>query len=246
MVALAAPVAALAASNPVVSALQGTAAAKSSRIGISVSSLIQSRRVSTTGTAEQRGSSVHMKMKIGAGVLAMPMEGIEVVESGHVVVYLKTPALASMLPAGKTWLKIDLQRQGAVLGIDFAWLINGTPTQSPKILSTALASTRRLETTSIAGRAATRYHVVIDLDRAAAANPAARASINKLRQLTQTKRIPEDIWVGSDGRVSRLRMTSVVTTQGVKATSTTTLTYLAYDIPVTIKAPPASRVYQAP
>lgn len=246
LLAVAAPAAASASSSPVVSALQKTAAAKSSRIQISATTLAQGQRVSMTGSAVQRGASVHMNMRIGSGALAVPMEGISLVESGHFVIYLKSPVLTSQLPAGKSWLKIDLQKQGSLMGVDFSSLLNGSPTQSPKVVASGLVSTSRLGSVRIAGRASTGYHVLVDLDRAAAANPAARSSITKVEQLSGTRRIPEDIWVGPDGRLSRLRFGYATRTNGIKTRTTMTMTYLAYDVPASIKAPPASQVFETP
>ena len=246
LLAVAAPATAAASSNPVVSALQKTASAKSSRIQISATTVAQGQRVSMTGSAVQRGTSVHMNMRIGAGALAVPMEGITLVESGHFVVYLKSPVLTSQLPAGKSWLKVDLQKQGSLMGIDFSSLLNGSPAQSPKVVASGLVSTRRLGSARIAGRASTGYRVVVDLDRAAAANPAARTSISKIEQLSGTRRIPEDVWVGPDGRLSRLHFGYTMRTSGVKATTTMTMTYVAYDVPVSIEAPPPSQVFETP
>jgi hypothetical protein len=245
LLVLAAPVAALAApANPVVSALRKTAAAKSTRMTIAMSTHAQGQRVTTTGTAVQRGTDVHMTMRIGAGALAVPMEAVALVESGHFVMYLKSPVLASQLPAGKSWLKIDLQKQGSLLGVDFSSLLNSSPTQSPRVVASGLVSTRRLGTARISGRPTTRYHVVVDLDRAAAANPAMRGSIARIEQLTGKRRVPEDVWVGPDGRVSRLRFTSAIRANGVQATTTATMTYVAYDVPVRIVAPPPAQVVE--
>jgi hypothetical protein len=242
--AFSAPAGAAASSNPVVSALQKTASANSSRIEIAVTTRVQGQVVTSRGSAVQRGRSIHMTMRVGNGVLATPMEAIGLIESGHFVIYLKSPVLDPELPAGKSWLKIDLQKQGALLGVDFSSLVNGSPTQSPRVVASGLVATRRAGTATVAGRSATHYRVIVDLDRAAAANPAARASIARLEQLTGVKRIPEDVWVGSDGRVSRFRFDSVVAAKGIKTSSTTTMTYLAYDVPASIEAPPAARVYE--
>jgi hypothetical protein len=242
--ALAAPAVALASANPVVTALQRTASAKSSRIAIAVSTRVQGHVVTTAGSAVKRGAGVRMTVRVGTGLLAVPMEAIGLVESGHFVVYLKSPVLDTQLPAGKSWLKIDLQRREGLLGVDFSSLISGSSTQSPKVVASGLVSTRRRGSSLVAGRSAARYRIVVDLERAAAAIPAARASLAKVERLTGTKRIPQDVWVGGDGRVRRLRFTTVAITQGVKTASTTTITYLAYDVPVTIEAPPAAQVYE--
>src|SRR5438552_2382840 len=89
-----------------------------------------------------------------------------------------------------------------------------------------------LQKTASAGSSTTKYHVLLDLDKAAAANPRARAAITKMEQLANVRRIPEDVWVDADGRVRQLRVVTPVTTNGVRGTSTTTITYLAYNVPV--------------
>jgi hypothetical protein len=45
--------------------------------------------------------------------------------------------------------------------------------------------------------------------------------------------------------VRRIRSTTPTTVQGVRATSVQTLTYRAYDVPVSISAPPRGQVFQA-
>ena len=56
-------------------------------------------------------------------------------------------------------------------------------------------------------------------------------------------RATQEVWVGTDGRVRRLRSSTPTVVQGVRATSVQTLTYRAYDVPVSIAPPPRAQVF---
>jgi len=49
----------------------------------------------------------------------------------------------------------------------------------------------------------------------------------------------------ADGRIRRLRTVTPTTFQGARASTVQTLTFLAYDVPVAIAAPPAAQVFNA-
>ena len=44
--------------------------------------------------------------------------------------YLKSPLFGALLPAGKTWMKLDLQQAGASQGLDLNTILSQDPTQS--------------------------------------------------------------------------------------------------------------------
>ena len=56
-------------------------------------------------------------------------------------------------------------------------------------------------------------------------------------------RTTQDVWVGADGRIRQMRTTTPTVVQGVRGTSAQTITFLAYDVPVSIAAPPAAQVF---
>ena len=59
-------------------------------------------------------------------------------------------------------------------------------------------------------------------------------------------RIPYDVWIAGDGRVRRMHFSMPTASAGLRGTSTQTITYLAFDTPVTIAAPPRAQVVSTP
>jgi len=112
-------------------------------------------------------------------------------------------------------------------------------------LEKGLVSTKRLGRDTVAGRPATHYQAVVDLQRAARAIPAYGKQIAAVQRATGLKlgRTTQHVWVGGDGRVRQIRSSTPTVVQGgVRGTATQTITFLAYDVPVRIVAPPAAQV----
>jgi hypothetical protein len=173
------------------------------------------------------------------------MEATVVTEQGDLVLYMRSPILNAVLPAGKTWLRIDLQQQGETLGIDISSLLGLASKQSALIAGYGIVRTTSLGRTTVAGSPTSHYRIVIDYDRAARRNAVLGPAIKKIERLAGVRalKVSQDVWVGADGRVRQLRSTQPGLSNGVHTTTAQTFTFLAYDVPVTISAPPASLVY---
>jgi len=247
VVALAVPALAVASSSPIVAAAKRTAAATSTTLTMQVTTSVSGQPVvSLSGTGVQRGTDVKMSMRVKTPNGNATLDAILVQEAGAYVMYMRSPLLTAQLPKGKSWIRIDLSRQGAKLGLDFSSLINTSQTFAP--LEAGLVSTTRVGREQIAGRSATRYRAVIDIHRAARAVPAYGRQVAVLERTTGIHfgRIPYDVWIGGDGRVRRMHFSMPTASAGVQGRSTQTITYLAFDRPVTIAAPPRSQVVSTP
>jgi hypothetical protein len=239
---------AVAAQNPVVAALENTNRATSSVGRVSaVVTASGSTTLTMAGRVEQAGRSAHMNMTLSAGGRTFAMEGILDAAHGGVVMYLRSPLFDPQLPAGKKWLRIDMQREGAKLGVDFSSLIGTSTQQSSRILALGLTRTTRLGAERVAGRTTSHYRAVVDYDRAASRAESLAPAIAKLEQLAGVRslRIAQDIWVGPDGRVWQQRATMPMLANGVHTRMTQTLTVVAFDVPVRITPPPANLIYSA-
>ena len=237
---------AAAASNPVVAALRKSSLAHSSVGRLSaVSNVPGAGAVTIAGKLEAQGNTAHVVMNVSSAGVRYPMEATVLVEQGDLVLYLRSPILQSQLPAGKKWVHIDLQQEGAKLGIDFSSLLGSPNAQSTRIIELGAVKTTSLGRSTVAGQSTSHYRVRIDYDLAARRAPALRPAIAKIEQLAgvQTLKVNQDVWVGRDGRVRQLRYTQPGVTNGVHSTTTQTITFLAYNVPVKIAAPPASLVY---
>jgi hypothetical protein len=241
---LALAVSAQAATNPVVSAVKRTADVRSSKLRMSVTIAGAGVQQTMTGTGAQSGGSVALNVRTNVAGRSVPLEARLIEQNGSYVMFVRSPAFASQLPAGKTWVRIGLSAQAANAGIDFSSLVDTAQTLGP--LEKGLVSTKRLGRETVAGRPATHYRAVVDLRRAARAIPAYGKQIAAVQRATGLRlgRTTQHVWVGADGRVRQVKSsTPTVVGSGVRGTATQTITFLAYDVPVRIAAPPAAQVF---
>ena len=241
---LAFAVTAQAATNPVVTAVKRTADVRSSKLRMTVTTAGGGVRQTMTGTGAQSGGSVSLSLRTTAGGPPLTIDALLLEQNGSYVMFMRSPAFSSQLPAGKKWMKIDLSLQAANAGIDFPSLVDTARTLAP--LEKGLVSTKRLGRDTVAGKAATHYRAVVDLQRAARAIPAYAKQIATVQKATGLKlgRTIQHVWVGTDGRVRQIRSSTPTVVQGgVRGTATQTITFLAFDVPVTITAPPPAQVF---
>jgi len=231
------------AANPVLSAAKKSSTAKSTKLQIQMTTNIPGKATTVlSGSGATSGRNVTLDVSTTVAGQRIPMNAIGVVENGSYVMYMRSPVF-STLPQGKSWLRIDLQAQGANVGLDFGSLIGQAETLAP--LAYGLVSTKRVARERVVGRQTTRYRAVVDLRRAARAVPAYRKQLESVERATGVRlgRVTQDVWVGADGRIRRLRTTTPTAVQGARATTVQTVTFLAYDVPVAINVPPASKVF---
>ena len=234
------------AGNPVVSAAKRSSTAKSTKLRIQMATSIPgTARTVVSGSGATSGRSVTLSVTTTVAGQSVPMDAIGLSENGSFVMYMRSPVLTAQLPKGKSWVRVDLQAQGANVGLDFGSLIGQSETLAP--LAHGLVSTKRVARERIEGRATTHYRAVVDLHRAARAVPAYGKQLAAVERTTGVRlgRVTQDVWVGSDGRIRRLRSTTPTSVQGVRGTSVQTVTVLSYDVPVSIAAPPAAQVFAA-
>lgn len=249
LVSLAAVLAALVATavaqaeNPVVSAVKRSSGAHSSLLDLQVTTSAGGQSVVMAGTGATRGTDVKVSMKVGAGAAASKVDMIMVREPSGFVMYMRTPALKTQLPAGKSWLRLDFEKEAAKLGLDFSGILDASQSLGP--LQRGLVSTSRLGRETVAGKPTTHYRAVVDVHRAAAALPSYAKQIRAIEKATGTRlgRTTQDVWVGADGRIRRIRSSTPTVVAGAAATSVQTMTFRAYDVPVSVSAPPRAQVF---
>ena len=159
--------------------------------------------------------------------------------------YMRSPVLAAQLPRGSRGCGSTCRRRAPNVGLDFGSLIGQSETLAP--LAHGLVSTKRIARERVAGSSTTHYRAVVDLRRAARAVPAYGKQLAAVERATGIRlgRLTQDVWVGNDGRIRRLRSRTPTSAQGVRGTTVQTITFLSYDVPVSIAAPPAAQVFAA-
>jgi hypothetical protein len=237
---------AAAAANPVLSAIERTAKARSSKVEIEATTSVPGTTIVMHGGGTTRGTSVAMSLYTSGSGQSFTMDVVGLRERGAYVMYMRSPVFAGQLPPEKSWLRIDLQRAANQLGVDLSSVMSSSRTLAP--LEHGLVSTTRVGFERVAGKPTTHYRAVIDIARAAAAVPAYGAQVAKIERALGIHfgRQTQHIWVGRDGRVRRYSFTMPTGTRTARGAAVQTMTFLAYDIPVAIAAPPKSLVFDFP
>lgn len=132
-------------------------------------------------------------------------------------VYLKSPLFSLVLPAGKSWIKVNLKTAGKAGGVDLSSLLSEDPTQALDSLQKNLTGVTKVGTAQVHGVSATHY----------------KATVAKTAGTTAAG--VYDVWVGDDGYIYRVR-TTVAGAGAVTATSN----LFDFGKPVTVTVPPAS------
>lgn len=235
------------AADPVLAAAAKSAKARSSTMQMrTVTTVPGAGSVVATGRGSQRGQSVKLTMSTSVAGVSTTMDVLGLFERGTFVMYMRAPLFGAQLPAGKQWVRFDLSRQGSNLGIDFSSIVGSSQALAP--LWHGLVSTKRLGSETVAGVPTTRYRAVVDYHRAATKLPEFAKQVATIERLTGTRfgKVTSDVWVGRDGYVRRFRTVTPTVVQGVRAKSVQSITYLAYNTPVSIAAPPPSQVFELP
>ena len=232
-----------------------TVAAKTAKVTIAETVAKSSLPLQTTISGE---GAVDFTSGNGEVAFTSPQAGNFSTRIVSPYVYIQLPASdSSQLPAGKTWLSINVNTVSeAKLGTSLAQL-NSSSQQSTQLLSYLQSVSSSGVTTvgpaTIKGAATTEYKATIDLTKAAdQKNPTAQATIKALEAQLHTTMLPVQIWLDAAGRVRQIAEQLQVSTSAqssggatIPATSgsvSTTVDYYDFGSPVTVQPPPASQV----
>ena len=179
--------------------------------------------------------------------LAIPQAGTFQIRLVGGKLYLMLPAQAQAATGGKPWAAVDLSSldpgNSTVPGLGSG---SSDPSQILGYLQGVSSSTTNLGSATVRGVQTTHYRVVIDLNKAAQANPQAAAQYQKLISETHTSTLPVDIWTDSSDRVNQMQLQIPVPASqgGSTAGGNVNLTLQLYDfgVPVTVAAPPADEI----
>jgi hypothetical protein len=155
--------------------------------------------------------------------------------------YMKMPALAAK--SGKPWIGLSLDKLKESSGLDLKAMENqgsqGDPTVNAKML-TASKDVRSVGTETVGGVSTTHYRGTFTLQEALAKlSGEQRAEAQKSLGQSGIDKMTFDIWV--DGQQLPRKM-SMATPPGAKLDMKTTMTYTAFNAPLSITAPPKSQV----
>lgn len=191
----------------------------------------------------------------GSLASAGPLQVQEVLDGQTAYVKLPTQ-VATQLPGGRPWLKLNLTQMGHAAGIqNLTSLFGGSGSTNPSqflqyLRTTSSSGVRKLGTGSVNGVSTVHYRATIDLTKAPAAAPAAeratmRQAVATLQKLTGLHSIPVDVWVDSQHLVRRLTMAYIVRASGQSLRTQIRLDFLSYGSQPVPKAPPSRQVTDA-
>jgi hypothetical protein len=175
------------------------------------------------------------------------MKEIFLAEHGDYVIYMRLGVLASQLPGGKQWLKLDLSKLVKQSGIDLGKLLTGSQLQPTDLLGMLRgegATIRKLGPATIDGTATTHYRVTVDVAKALQAKGLTSPLLGSIA--SQMPKLPEDVWIGKDGLVRRVGIAyHFAPTAGRQLRMRMTMNIFDYGAHVSIAAPPSSDVFDA-
>ncbi|MFN2589145.1 MAG: hypothetical protein ABR518_00025 [Actinomycetota bacterium] len=133
---------------------------------------------------------------------------VEMVMDGTVF-YMRSPAFTQTGGLSTPWIKFDLEELTAG-AVDLQTLSSSRtdPTQALEYLR-GMGEVTKVGTEEIDGTATTHYRGIVDLRRAVENAPesnrdALEAAVDQFEEFAGTTTFPEDVWIGSDGRVRRM------------------------------------------
>lgn len=190
-------------------------------------------RVSGNGDfdSKQHTGSLHATFAVGG-----LQSTIDEVLDGQTA-YVSSPLFSTALPAGKTWLKLDLATASKTLGVNASALTAQDPTAA-LAQAQAITGLHDLGTATLNGVQTTRYRGSIDVAKLPAAT-------RQLLTETSARFGPMDVWVGADGYVHRVRVATTAKANGQTAKTVVTMTLSGYGVPVSASPPPAAATVDA-
>lgn len=127
-------------------------------------------------------------------------------DAKNVVEYMRLPAFAKLIPAAKTWLKLDLNALTKGQGLDFSQFLQTAgsqdPTQALQMLQ-SVGNVKEVGKEQLAGVDTTKYSGTLDPQKLAKKLGGTSGFGNVFKQMG-TKSIPVTVWVDADGYVRKL------------------------------------------
>jgi hypothetical protein len=185
----------------------------------------QQLAVSGAGDFDNKGHVGSLHVDFSAAGISASIDAV----LGGTEMYLKSSLFSVLLPAGKSWLKLDLKKAGAAQGLNLNTLLSQDPTRSLTALQSLKGATK-VGTEQVDGVSTTHYRARIDLSKLAGAPAGSPGSPSTY-----------DTWIGGDGYVHRVR-TRIATGSGSKKSAVTlTVDLSGFGKPVKVPLPPAAQ-----
>jgi hypothetical protein len=189
-------------------------------------------------------SSLAESIPEGSGLDQASFKGEMIIDK--LVVYMRFPFLAQLLPSGADWIKIDAEALSEAAGVDlgsFSQLGQTDPSQSLQYLRAVSGDVEEVGTEEVRGVETTHYKATVDLEKVPDVLPedqreAMRKSIDALVKQAGTNEIPVEVWVDEDGLVRRMRQDFSFDAEGGQGKADFTVDIEMYDFGVEVDVEP--------
>jgi len=210
-----------------------TAALPSEHMVLSGNIAVGANKLTMSGSGDFATATKSGQMSMAVHGTGQTFQIKEVIDGTTVYVTAPMP-----LPHGKTWMKLDLQKAGSSIGLNYSSFLSEDPAQALKQLLAA-GSVKTVGAETIDGVATTHYQVTnLDISK--------MAQGEKLNALLHPKYGPIDVWVGNkDGYVYRESLSFSYTIAGQAASMSMRIDLSNFGEKVNVTVPPASDVFDA-
>jgi predicted small lipoprotein YifL len=233
--------------DPVASAASKTQQAGTYAFDYTASMQVLGQELSFSGSgqADTPNGRVHMTMDFKGLPAALTQDGTtaEMILVDKVM-YMKMPFLASQLPAGKQWMKLDLATLASSAGTSLGSFNQADPQQWVQQLL-ASSDTQKIGTETVQGEQMTHYKTTIDPAKIDTVPADQRAAVRAAMKQIGMTTIPVDVWIDGQGL---LRRESIDMTLGkALQNSRISMTFDMHDFgtAVDVTAPAADQVFDA-
>jgi len=247
--------------DPIAQAAEITNRAGGAQIAMTMSMTIPglSSPISLTGGG-------HFNAKSAEGSLAFQMSGLPAggasgLSGGAIdmtelikdnVLYMSSPMFDGKLPNGARWMKLDLAKAEAKLGIDPSSFMSGgaNPAQILDYLKGTNGSAKLVGHEKVRGVATTRYDGTVDFQSIVDKLPAgerskAGAAIKALTAKIGNPTFPVSVWIDAHHLLRRMTMNMSFTAEGKSVTANLEVEEFGYGPTPAVTAPPSSETYDA-
>jgi hypothetical protein len=244
--------------DPVAAAATKTQNAGAARVRLTMALAGQGKAVKLRASGAIDGTSAEMNFKLGSllGLSGLPsaagaqlghgsMREVALEENGDYFIYMRLGFLASQLPGGKQWIKLDVSKLGKSAGLDLGKMLSGSqlqPTDVLSVLKAEGAKVHKLGSATINGIATTHYKVSVDMAKALQSKGLTSPLLSSA--VAQMKTLNENVWIGKDGLVRRVAFAYGLPMGGSPRLAMTMDLY-DYGAHVDIAAPSSSQVFDA-
>lgn len=248
----------------VAAAASTTAPGYQMKMAMTISSSALPSPITATGTGafnvQDRSGSFNLTMNLGNEPQVTQALGSSTLDLQEIikapVVYVKLPAaLASKIPGGKPWLKVDVSKAASSSGVPGLSSLAGSPgsndpSQLLQYLRAVSGSISNQGSEQVGGVQTTHYRATISLDKVpdalpAAQRKAARQGIAALESVTHLHALPVDVWVDGHHLVRRMQMTFTSSAQGQNINTAITIEIPEYGPQPSPTLPPSDQVGDA-